>query len=214
MTSMNVFNQSGQNAGQVEVSSDIFETAINQGVLHQVVVMQLANKRVGTASTNCRDVVRGSGRKLFRQKGTGMARAGSKRSPLRIGGGSVFGPLPRDFGFTVPKKVKRIAIKSALADKFQNDNVVVVESLNFDRPKTKQILTIIKNLGLIANEKILIVLDESNDNVYYSTRNLHRLNVQVWNTLNTYDILWHDKIVVTQNALKNIESMFWSQTEQ
>jgi len=214
MTSMNVFNQSGQNVGQIEVSSDILETAINQGVLHQVVVMHLANKRVGTASTKRRDEVRGSGRKLFRQKGTGMARAGSKRSPTRIGGGSAFGPKPRDFGFTVPKKVKRIAIKSALADKFQNNNVIVVESFNFDRPKTKQIISIIKDLGIPANTKTLVVLDEANDNVYYSARNVHHLNVQVWNALNTYDILWHDKIVVTQNALKNIESMFWSQTGQ
>jgi large subunit ribosomal protein L4 len=210
---MNVYNQSGQNIGQIEVSSDIFETVINQGVIHQVVVMHLANKRVGTASTKRRDEVAGSGRKLFRQKGTGMARAGSRRSPLRIGGGSVFGPKPRDYGFTVPKKVKRSAIKSVWADKFQNDNVVVVDSLNFDRPKTKQILAIMKSLGL-SDTKTLVVLDESNDNVYYSARNVPRLNVRVWNTISTYDILWHDKIVVTQNALKNIESTFWSQTEQ
>jgi len=213
MTSMNVYNQSGQNIGQIEVSSDIFETVINQGVIHQVVVMHLANKRVGTASTKRRDEVAGSGRKLFRQKGTGMARAGSRRSPLRIGGGSVFGPKPRDYGFSVPKKVKRSAIKSVWADKFQNDNVVVVDSLNFDRPKTKQILAMIKGLGL-GDAKTLVVLDESNDNVYYSARNVPRLNVRVWNTISTYDILWHDKIVVTQNALKNIESTFWSQTEQ
>jgi len=213
MTSMNVYNQSGQNIGQIEVSSDIFETVINQGVIHQVVVMHLANKRVGTASTKRRDEVAGSGRKLFRQKGTGMARAGSRRSPLRIGGGSVFGPKPRDYGFTVPKKVKRSAIKSVWADKFQNDNIVVVDSLNFDRPKTKQILAIMKSLGL-SDTKTLVVLDESNDNVYYSARNVPRLNVRVWNTISTYDILWHDKIVVTQNALKNIESTFWSQTEQ
>jgi large subunit ribosomal protein L4 len=210
---MNVYNQSGQNIGQIEVSSDIFETVINQGVIHQVVVMHLANKRVGTASTKRRDEVAGSGRKLFRQKGTGMARAGSRRSPLRIGGGSVFGPKPRDYGFTVPKKVKRSAIKSVWADKFQNDNIVVVDSLNFDRPKTKQILAIMKSLGL-SDTKTLVVLDESNDNVYYSARNVPRLNVRVWNTISTYDILWHDKIVVTQNALKNIESTFWSQTEQ
>jgi large subunit ribosomal protein L4 len=213
MTSMNVYNQSGQNIGQVEVSSDIFETVINQGVIHQVVVMHLANKRVGTASTKRRDEVAGSGRKLFRQKGTGMARAGSRRSPLRIGGGSVFGPKPRDYGFSVPKKVKRSAIKSVWADKFQNDNVVVVDSLNFDRPKTKQILAMMKGLGL-SDTKTLVVLDESNDNVYYSARNVPRLNVRVWNTISTYDILWHDKIVVTQNALKNIESTFWSQTEK
>jgi len=208
MTSLNVYDQSGQNVGQAEIGSDIFETAINQDVLHQVVVMHLANKRVGTASTKRRDEVRGSGRKLFRQKGTGMARAGSRRSPLRIGGGSVFGPKPRDYGFKVPKKVRYQAIKFALADKFQNDNIMVVDSFNFDRPNTKQMINVMKNLNLSNDEKTLIVLDESNDNVFYSARNIPRLNVCVWNSLNTYDILWHDKLVVTQNALRNIESHF------
>jgi len=208
MTSLNVYNQGGENIGQFEFGSDIFETAVNQDVLHQVVVMQLANKRVGTASTKRRDEVRGSGKKLFRQKGTGMARAGSRRSPTRIGGGSAFGPKPRDFGFKVPKKVRQQAIKFALADKFQNENVTVVDSFNFDRPNTKQMVSVMKNLRVLNNEKTLIVLDESNDNVFYSARNLARLNVCVWNSLNTYDILWHDKLIVTQNALRNIESHF------
>lgn len=208
MTSLNVYNQGGENVGQVEVGSDIFETAVNQDVLHQVVVMHLANKRVGTASTKRRDEVRGSGRKLFRQKGTGMARAGSRRSPTRIGGGSAFGPKPRDFGFKVPKKVRQQAIKFALADKFQNDKIMVVDSFNFDRPNTKQMVSVLKNLRLSNDEKTLIVLDESNDNIFYSARNLARLNVCVWNSLNTYDILWHDRLIVTQNALRNIESHF------
>jgi large subunit ribosomal protein L4 len=208
MTSLNVYNQGGENVGQAEVGSDIFETAVNQDVLHQVVVMQLANKRVGTASTKRRDEVRGSGKKLFRQKGTGMARAGSRRSPTRIGGGSAFGPKPRDFGFKVPKKVRQQAIKSALADKFQNDKVMVVDLFNFDRPNTKQMISVLKNLGVLSGEKTLIVLNEANDNVFYSARNLARLNVCVWNSLNTYDILWHDRLVVTQNALTNIESHF------
>jgi large subunit ribosomal protein L4 len=208
MTSLNVYDQGGQNVGQVEVGSDIFETVVNQDVLHQVVVMQLANKRVGTASTKSRGEVRGSGKKLFRQKGTGMARVGGRRSPIRIGGGVAFGPRPRDFGYKVPKKVRLQAIKFALADKFQNDNVMVVDSFHFDRPNTKQMVSMLKNFNISNKEKTLIVLDETNDNVFYSARNLARLNVCVWNSLNTYDILWHDKLVVTQNALINIESHF------
>ena len=121
---MNVKNQTGESVGQIELSSDLLETAINKDVLHQVVVMHLANKRHGTASTKGRSEVRGSGRKLYRQKGTGMARAGGRRTPLRVGGGVAFGPKPRDFGFKVPKKVRLLAIKCALADKFQNDDVL------------------------------------------------------------------------------------------
>lgn len=208
MTSLNVYDQSGQNVGQVEVGSDIYETVINQDVLHQVVVMQLANKRVGTASTKRRDEVSGSGRKLYRQKGTGMARVGDRRSPIRIGGGVVFGPKPRDYGYKVPKKIRWQAIKYALVDKFQNDKITIVDSFNFDRPSTKQMVNVMKNLNLSNEEKILIVLDEPNDNVLYSARNIPRLNVCVWNYLNTYDILWHDRLVFTQNALKNVESHF------
>ncbi len=130
---MDVYNQSGESVGQIELSADIFETPVNKGVLHQVVVMHLANRRSGTAYTKGRSDVRGSGRKLYRQKGTGMARAGSRRSPLRVGGGVTFGPKPRDYGYKVPKKVKRLAIKCALADKFQNDNVLVTDAINLDR---------------------------------------------------------------------------------
>ena len=210
MASMNVYNQSGENVGQVELMSDILETAINKDVLHQVVVMQLANKRVGTASSKNRSEVRGSGKKLFRQKGTGFARVGGKRSPIRIGGGVAFGPRPRDFGYKVPKKVKRLAIKSALADKFQNDNIFVIDSINFEIPKTKQMINILDKLGITSDLKTLIVLDEQNSNVLRSAKNVPRLNVFVWNTINTYDILWHDKLVITQKALANIEETFCS----
>ncbi len=208
MASMNVYNQSGENVGQVELMSDILEAAINGDVIHQVVVMQLANKRLGTASSKNRSDVRGTGKKLFRQKGTGFARAGSRRSPIRIGGGVAFGPQPRDFGFKVPKRVRRLAIKSALADKFQNDNILVIDSIDFEIPKTKKMISLIDKLGISGNLKTLIVLDEQNNNALYSARNIPRLNVCVWNTINTYDILWHDKLVITQKALENIEETF------
>lgn len=194
--------------GQMELSSDILEIPVNRNVLHQVVVMHLANRRSGTAYTKGRSEVRGSGRKLYRQKGTGLSRAGSRRSPLRVGGGVAFGPKPRDYGYKVPKKVKRLAIKCALADKFQNGNVLVVDAINLDRPKTKQMISIMGKLGLSSDEKTLVVLDAEADaveNVLYSARNIPKVNVCVWDTLNTYDILWHDKLLVTQNALVKIE---------
>ncbi|HGJ66221.1 TPA: 50S ribosomal protein L4 [bacterium] len=208
MAFMNVYNQSGESVGQVELMSDILETAINTDAIHQVVVMQLANKRVGTASTKNRSEVSGSGKKLFRQKGTGFARAGEKRSPVRIGGGVAFGPRPRDYGYKVPKKVRRLAIKSALADKFQNDNVLVIDSIDFVSPKTKQMVNILDKLDIKSDLKTLIVLDEKNENILYSARNIPRLNVCLWNTINTYDILWHDKLIITQKALGNIEETF------
>jgi len=210
---MNVYNQSGENVGQIELSADIFETSINKGVLHQVVVMHLANRRSGTASTKGRSDVRGSGKKLYRQKGTGMARAGSRRSPLRVGGGVAFGPKARDYGYKVPKKVKRLAIKCALADKFQNDNVLVIDTINLDSPKTKQIISVMDGFGLFGNEKKLIVLDAPDQNVLYSTRNIPRVNVCVWDTLNTYDILWHDKLLVTRSALEKLEERFFAATD-
>jgi len=209
---MNVYNQSGENVGQIELSADIFETSINKDVLHQVVVMHLANRRSGTASTKGRSDVRGSGRKLYRQKGTGMARAGSRRSPVRVGGGVAFGPKPRDYGYKVPKKVKRLAIKCALADKFQNNNVLVIDTINLDSPKTKQIISIMDGFGLSSNKKRLIVLDAPDQNVLYSTMNIPRVNVCVWDTLNTYDILWHDKLLVTRSALEKLEERFFAAT--
>lgn len=208
MGSINVYNQNGESIGQNELSSNILETAVNEDAIHQVVVMHLANRRTGTASTKRRDEVAGSGKKLFRQKGTGMARAGNRRSPTRIGGGSAFGPKPRDYSYTVPKKIRRLAIKSALADKFQNNNIIVVDSFDMDYPKTKQLISIISNLGVSSKEKILLVLGKSNENLLLSARNIPRVNVCVWNNINTYDILWHDKLLVTQDALRNIEDRF------
>ncbi len=207
---MNVYNESGENVGSIELASEIMETPINRDVLHQVVVMHLANKRSGTASTKGRSEVSGTGRKLYRQKGTGMARAGSRRSPLRVGGGIAFGPKPRDHGYRVPKKLRRMAIKCAIADKFQNDNVLVVDAINIDSPKTKQLIDIMDRFGVSRDEKILIVLDAPNQNVLYSARNIPRVSVCVWDSLNTYDILWHDRLLITQKALENIEDRFFA----
>ena len=214
MSSMNIYNQSGESLREIQLPADILETPVNRDVLHQVVVMQLANKRSGTASTKGRSDVRGSGRKLYRQKGTGMSRAGSRRSPVRVGGGVAFGPKPRDFGYKVPRKVRRLAIKSALVDKFQNDNVLVIDAFDLGRPKTKQMISIMEKLEILSKEKILIVLGAPDENVLYSARNIPRVNVCMWDTLNTYDILWHDRLLVTQDALEKIEDRFWAKSEE
>ena len=206
---MDIYNKNGESVGQMEFSPDVMEAPVNSNVLHQVVLMHLANKRSGTASAKTRSEVKGSGKKLFRQKGTGMARVGDRRSPTRVGGGVAFGPRPRDYSFSVPKKVKLIAIKSALADKFQNNNALVLEKIDMDSPKTKELLGIIEKLGVQKYEKTMIVLDEPNQNVFLSSRNLPRLSVQVWNNLNTYSILWHDKLLITQNALQKIQERYF-----
>jgi large subunit ribosomal protein L4 len=142
-----------------------------------------------------------------------LSRAGSRRSPIRVGGGVAFGPKPRDYGYKVPKKVRRLAIKLALADKFQNDNVLVVDTINLDQPKTKQMVSIMDKLGIFKDEKVLVVLDAEADtveNAFYSARNIPRANVCVWDNLNTYDILWHDKLLVTQSALGKIQERWVS----
>jgi large subunit ribosomal protein L4 len=202
---MDFYNQNGENLGSIEFSSDILEAPVNEAVLHQVVVAQLANKRRGTASTKSRSEVRGSGRKIFRQKGTGLARAGERRSPIRIGGGVTFGPKPRDYGRKVSKKVKRLAIKSVLADKFQNDNVIIVDDINLEYPKTKQMVNIMEKLGFSKDDKVLILLDSLDVNVFHSVRNIPRVSVCVWDNINTYDILLHDKLLITRDALEKIE---------
>ena len=139
-----------------------------------------------------------------------MARAGNRRSPIRVGGGVAFGPKPRDFGYKVPRKVKRLAIKGALVDKFRNENILVIDSISMEAPKTKQLISVMDKLGISSDEKVLIVLSASDNNVLYSARNIPRVNVCVWDTLNTYDILWHDKLLVTQDALEKIEDRFWA----
>ncbi|MBM3212288.1 50S ribosomal protein L4 [Candidatus Poribacteria bacterium] len=207
---MDIKNGNNESVGQIEISSEIMDTEVNGHVLHQVVLLHLANRRSGTSSTKSRAEVRGSGRKLFRQKGTGMARMGMRRTPLRIGGGVAFGPKPRDFSYKVPKKVKLIAIKSALADKFKNDKVVVIDSLNLEHPKTKDLLGIIRRLGFQKEEKTMIVLDTWNENILLSARNIPGLNIQLCDNLNTYDILWHNRLLFTQNALQKVQERYFN----
>lgn len=206
MPTVNVLSRSGEIVGNLDMAEDFVNARVNKNVLHQVVVAQLANMRLGTASTKTRAEVAGSGRKLFRQKGTGRARAGNKKSPTRVHGGVAFGPKPRSFRQSTPKKVRLLALHSALADKFQHNNVIIIDDINIEQPKTKEMAGLLQNLDL--DGKILIVLNADNKNVYYSARNIPQVNVCTWNLLNTYDVLWHDKLLMTQAAAQKLEEKF------
>jgi large subunit ribosomal protein L4 len=175
--------------------------------MHQAVVTYLANQRQGNASSKQRSDVRGGGRKPFRQKGTGRARAGTNRSPIYRGGGVVFGPNPRDYRQDLPKKVRRLALRSALSSRAKSDAVIVVDELRYTEPKTKRFAALLDNLDSHEN-KILFVLDKPIPEVIKSARNVPGVRITMGNMLTTYDVLWAEKIIVTQSALKVMEEVF------
>ena len=207
MASFDVYNRSGEIIRQKELSDGFTNTAVNADVLHQCVVAHLANRRSGTASTKTRAEVRRSGRKLHRQKGTGRARVGDSGSPTRVHGGVAFGPKPRSYRQYTPKKVRKLGLCSALADRFQNGQCVLIESFTLDRPKTKDVIRFLDALSLEG--KLLLVLEQQDRNVQLSVRNIPRVSVCIWETLNVYDILGHDKIVITESAAEKLESKFF-----
>ena len=202
MAVVDVINVTGEKVSQVEIPDDIFNISVKGSVLHDVVKMQLANRRSGTACVKNRSDVRGSTRKLFRQKGTGNARPGSIRSPLRRGGGVIFGPHPKSWAFTIPKKVKRLAMKMALSSKFQSESLVVINNFDLGEIKTKRFKEIIDNIKV---GKALIVTDCENDNLELSARNIPTVKVLRTEGLNVYDILKYDKLLILEASLKGIE---------
>lgn len=206
MPKVDLLNVSGQQVGEIELSDNIFGAEINEKVLHEVVKNYLANQRQGTQSAKTRAEVRGGGRKPWRQKGTGRARQGSTRSPNWVGGGVVFAPKPRSYSYTLPKKVKRIAMKSALSAKVQGQEFIVLDALNMTDYKTKDMVNILKNLN--AEKKALIVMDEKNDYIVKSASNIPGVTTTLVNTLNVYDILHHDKFIVTKDAVHKIEEVY------
>lgn len=212
MPKLNLYSQSGEVIGEVHPSQRLYTERINVPVLHQVVVGYLANRRVGTASTKSRSEVKASGRKLYRQKHTGRARAGDAGSPTRVGGGVAFGPKPRSYRQHTPKKMRRLALMHAIADKFQNDNVTVIDRIELERPKTKSIVQILNSLGLEG--KVLIVLESHDRNVYLSARNIPGVHTCRWSDLNAYDVLWHDKLLITKGALENLQAKFAPEPEE
>lgn len=205
MPTVGLFNKEGQKVGDVQLSESIFGAPINAHAMHQVVVAQLANKRQGTQSTKTRAEVSGGGIKPWRQKGTGRARQGSTRSPQWIHGGIVFAPKPRDYRQSIPKTMRRVALKAALSSKVVDNNIIVLESLELAAPKTKEVVAMLNAFGA---KKTLIVTAESCENVYKSARNIEGVAVVPVNNLNVYDILKFEKFIVTQDAVSKIEEVY------
>ena len=205
MPKVAVYNSANQQVGDIELNDSVFGVEMNAGLVHQAVVMQLASRRLGTHATKTRGLVRGGGRKPWRQKGTGRARSGSTRSPLWVGGGTVFGPQPRSYAFRMPKKQRRLAIKCALSDKVASGDFIVLDDLQFDAPKTKSVVKMLGDFGVDA-KSLIITLDE-NENVELSSRNIPGVKAIHTMGLNVYDILNHTKLFITKAAIEKIEEV-------
>ncbi|MEQ8176157.1 MAG: 50S ribosomal protein L4 [Syntrophomonadaceae bacterium] len=206
MPKVPLYDMSGAQIGEVELNDSIFGIEPNEAVLYDFVKMQMANKRVGTASAKTRAEVSGGGRKPFRQKGTGRARAGSIRSPLWRGGGIVFGPQPRDYSYRLPRKVRRLALKSALSSKFKNDSIIVVDALTFEAPKTKLMVETLQNLK--AGKKALVVTADGDQNVAKSARNIPGVKPLRADFVNVYDLLNYDTLLLTKDAVARLEEVY------
>ena len=206
MSKVSVYDMAGNQVSETEISDAVFGIEPNEAVMHAMVVNYLANQRQGTQSTLTRTEVRGGGRKPWRQKGTGQARQGSIRAPQWTHGGVALGPKPRDYSYTLNKKVRRLAMKSALSSKVQNENLIVIDALNMDGFKTKTIVNMLKALNV--DGKALIVTAEADQKVVKSAANIPGVKTAAVNTLNVYDILNHDKFIVVKNAVGKIEEVY------
>jgi large subunit ribosomal protein L4 len=202
-----VYNTDNKKVGEVELHDDLFSLEVEKHILHDVVKMQLANRRAGTASTKTRTEVRGGGAKPYRQKGTGRSRAGTNRSPLWRGGGVIFGPKPRDYSYKVPKKVRKLGVRMALSTRFSEKNMLVLDGFALADIKTKQFVDVMKKLNI---ENGLIVIPEKNENLEKSSRNVHGYKVIQADGLNVYDILLHRRLVLLQPCLGQLEKRLLS----
>ena len=206
MAKVTMLNMAGAEAGTIELKDEIFGIEPNANAVHAVVVNYLANQRQGTQSAKTRGEVRGGGRKPFRQKGTGRGRQGSLTSPSHIGGGVVFAPKPRDYSYTVPKKVKRLALKSALSSKVKESEIIVIDSLEFSEPKTKEMIKVLANVK--AAKKALIVTAEKNENVVRSAANIPGVKTSIVSAMNTYEIVNATSFIVTKDAVEKIQEVY------
>ena len=206
MANVSVYNMEGKEVGTIELKDSVFGVEVNEHLVHMAVVQQLANKRQGTQKAKTRAEVSGGGRKPWRQKGTGHARQGSIRAPQWKGGGVVFAPVPRDYSFKLNKKEKRAALKSVLTDKVQNGNLVVVDEFKFDESKTKNFVAMLNNLNV--NTKALVVVGENDTNAALSARNIPTVKTSLTNTINVYDVINANKLVVTRDVVKTIEEVY------
>jgi large subunit ribosomal protein L4 len=207
MALQDVYNMDGVKVSEINLADEIFNIPVKQHVLHQVVTMQLTNRRAGTASTKGRSETRGGGQKPYRQKGTGRSRAGSRRSPLWRGGGVVFGPRPRSYVYKVPKKVRRQALKMALTSKLQEKALIVVNTLNLETVKTKRFVEV---MGALKAREALIVTDQKLENLELSSRNVPRVKVVRSEGLNVYDILKFKHLILLEPSVKQLEGRLLS----
>ena len=206
MANVSVYNMEGKEVGKIDLSDAVFGVEVNEHLLHMAVVQQLANNRQGTQKAKTRSEVSGGGRKPWRQKGTGHARQGSTRAPQWTGGGVVFAPVPRDYSFKLNKKEKRAALKSALTDRVLANKLLVLDELKFDEIKTKKFQAVLDNLKV--TNKALVVLNENDQNVVLSARNIPTVQTTLTNTLNVYDVMKAQTVIVTKDAVKTIEEVY------
>ena len=205
MAKVAVYNMEGKEVDSIELNDSIFGVEINEHLVHMAVLQQLANNRQGTQKAKTRSEVRGGGRKPWRQKGTGHARQGSTRAPQWTGGGVVFAPVPRDYSFKINKKEKRAALKSALSSRVQENKLIVVDELKLDEIKTKKLAEVLKNLNV---EKALVVINDNDQNIVMSAKNIPTVKVAQTNTINVFDILKYSNVVVTKAAVATIEEVY------
>ena len=206
MAKLSVVNVDGKKVGDITLSDEIFGIEPNEFAVHAVVKNYLANQRQGTQSAKTRSEVRGGGRKPFRQKGTGRHRQGSSTDPTQVGGGVVFAPKPRSYRYSLNKKLKRLALKSALSAKVADNELIVVDEFKFEAPKTKDMVKVLENIK--ADKKALIVMDEKDDNVVRSANNIPGVRTALVSTMNVYEIVNHYTLVLTKAAAKKIEEVY------
>ena len=206
MSTVTMLNMAGQEAGTIELNDAVFGIEPNQNAVHAVVKNILANRRQGTQSAKTRAEVRGGGRKPFRQKGTGRHRQGSSTDPSQVGGGVVFAPKPRSYRYTVPKKVRRLAMLSALSSKVQENEMIILDEISFEEPKTKEMIKMLE--AIKADKKALIVTAAKDENIVKSAANIQGIRTALVGTMNVYDILNHTSFIVTKEAIEKIEEVY------
>ena len=206
MSKVTMLNMAGQEAGELELKDEIFGIEPNQNAVHAVIKNILANRRQGTQSAKTRAEVRGGGRKPFRQKGTGRHRQGSSTDPSQVGGGVVFAPKPRSYRYTLPKKLRRLAMLSALSSKAAEKELIVIDEIKFEQPKTKEMVKMLENIK--AEKKALIVMAEKDENTVKSAANIPGVRTALVTTMNVYDIINHTNFIVTKEAVKKIEEVY------
>lgn len=205
MPKVKLYNVAGETTGEIELNDSVFGVEYNEAVIHQAVVRQMANERLGTHATKTRGLVRGGGRKPWKQKGTGRARVGSIRSPLWVGGGTVFGPTPRSHAKAMPRKARQLAVKSALSEKLRANELIVIDSIHFDAPKTKEVVKMLA--AFEAGKSLIVDGGEAVNNTVLSARNIPGVKAYAPSGINIYDIVNYDKLFLTQEAVKKIEEV-------